>query len=145
MGRFLTIENKTSLSNANFFSGQPSSGGRVVGQDENGNNRYKDGHTAFNNEKPSPSSNTTGTVQTIDNTIGLEKCYLMRIHRNSYYDEVLTMRPPKAPETILPQYKIDMRLANSCFLYQEDSKNRQPGKKPASTIPKKNRIARRPE
>jgi hypothetical protein len=36
--------------------------------------------------------------------------------------------PPNAPESRLPEYRIEVRRASSSFVYHEDSKKRAPGK-----------------
>jgi hypothetical protein len=39
------------------------------------------------------------------------------------------IRPPNAPDSRLPAYRMEVRSASSRFVYHDDSRNKAPGKK----------------
>jgi hypothetical protein len=44
------------------------------------------------------------------------------------YSIEAAIRPPNAPDNRLPEYNMEVRRASSLFGYQEESRNRAPGK-----------------
>ena len=54
------------------------------------------------------------------------------------------MRVPKALLMIFPQYSIHILRPSSLRVYHFEIKNKAPGKKAASTKPRKNRVRRAP-